>query len=258
MGLSVAIPAKNEQRYIAGAIESVVGVANEVVVVLDPKSDDATEAISLAQGARVEHVEFVSFANLRNRSLALCREPWAFFLDADERATPELGQEIARLVQQEPTLGDSNAVVGYWIPRHNYFFGKRVGHAGWYPDYQLRLLWRARARYPEEQRVHEVVQLDGQTEKLSGHMLHYNVDTVAEFQSKQRRYARLEAEMLREKGVWASPRKLITQPLREFVRRYVTLAGWKDGLVGLYLCAAMGYYTGITYKRLREMESRDT
>ncbi len=256
MGLSVAIPAKNEQRYIAGAIESVMGMADEVVVVLDPKSSDATEPISLAQGARVEPVEFVTFANLRNRSLELCREPWVFFLDADERATPELGQEMARLVQKEPAPGNPNATVGYWIPRHNYFFGKRVGHAGWYPDYQLRLLWRARARYPEEQRVHEVVRLDGQAEKLSGHMLHYNVDTLAEFQAKQRRYAELEAEMLREKGVRTAPHKLVTRPLREFLRRYVALGGWKDGLVGLYLCAAMGYYAGMTYKRLREMERK--
>lgn len=254
MDLSVAIPAKNEERYIAGCIESVQGLGAEVLVVLDPQTSDRTAALAQERGARVESLAFVSFANLRNRALALCRQPWVFFLDADERATPELCQEIAALVGREPDAADSAAVVGYWVPRHNYFFGKRVGHAGWYPDRQLRLLWRARAHYPEEQRVHEVVELQGQTGTLSGHMLHFNVDTLPEFQAKQRRYARLEAETLFARGQRARPRHILTQPLREFYRRYVRLSGWRDGLVGLYLCAAMGYYRFWTCWHLLRMQ----
>lgn len=253
MPLSVAIPAKNEERYIAGCIDSVRAVADEVLVVLDPQCNDRTEALAAERGARVERVPFVSFANLRNRSLELCRHPWVFFLDADERATPELAAELAALGQRTPDPGDPAAVVGYWIPRHNYFFGRRVGHAGWYPDHQLRLLWRERAHYPEEQRVHEVAELRGQTERLAGHMLHDNVDTVREFQSKQRRYARLEAERLHVQGVRARPRHLVTQPLKEFWRRYVTWSGWRDGPLGLYLCGAMGYYRFWTYRHLWEM-----
>jgi len=257
MPLSVAIPAKNEERYIAGCIESVQSVADEVLVVLDPQSHDQTAELALGLGARVERVDFVSFANLRNRSLALCRHPWVFFLDADERAMPELGAEIAALVQHAPDPDDPQSVVGYWIPRHNYFFGWRVGHAGWYPDHQLRLLWRARAHYPEEQRVHEVAELQGQTERLLGHMVHYNVDTLPEFQSKQRRYARLEAERMHTEGVRVRPRHLFTQPLKEFWRRYGTWAGWRDGLLGLYLCSAMGYYKFWTYWHLLRMKRED-
>jgi len=254
MSLSVAIPAKNEERYIVGCLESVQGLADEVLVVLDPQGNDRTAELAIEWGARVERVAFVSFANLRNRSLGLCQHPWVFFLDADERATPELCQEIAGLANQEPDPADPQAVVGYWVPRHNYFFGKRVGHAGWYPDHQLRVILRARAHYPEEQRVHEVVNLEGQTEKLQGHMLHYNVDTLAEFQAKQRRYARLEAETLFAKGQRARPRHLLTQPLKEFWRRYVQWSGWRDGLVGLYLCAAMGYYKFWTHWHMLKME----
>jgi (heptosyl)LPS beta-1,4-glucosyltransferase len=254
MNLSIAIPAKNEERYIAGCVESVRGIAGEVLVVLDPQSHDRTAELAKALGARVEWVAFVSFANLRNRCLGLCRHPWVFFLDADERATPELCQEIIGLAGYEPDPHDPEAVVGYWVPRHNYFFGKRVGHAGWYPDYQLRLLWRERARYPEENRVHEVVELEGTAEKLHGHMLHDNVDTLPEFQAKQRRYARLEAESLLTKGQRARPRHLLTQPLKEFWRRYITWAGWRDGLLGLYLCAAMGYYKFWTHWHMLKIQ----
>jgi (heptosyl)LPS beta-1,4-glucosyltransferase len=254
MTLSVAIPAKNEARYIAGCIESVQGIADEVLVVLDPQSHDRTAELAVERGARIERVPFVSFANLRNRSLALCRYPWVFFLDADERATPELSEEMAALARCTPDPSDPQAVVGYWIPRHNFFFGRRVGHAGWYPDHQLRLLWRERAHYPEEQRVHEVAELQGQTERLQGHMVHYNVDTVREFQSKQRRYARLEAERLHNEGQRVRPRHLVTQPLKEFWRRYVTLAGWQDGWVGLYLCSAMGYFKFWTYWHMLRMK----
>lgn len=250
MDLSVAIPAKDEERYIAGCIDSVAGLAGEVLVVLDPHSGDRTEALALERGARIERVPFVSFAHLRNRALALCRHPWVFFLDADEQATPALCEEIAAVIRQRPDPHDPEALVGYWIPRYNYFFGRRVGHAGWYPDHQLRLLWKARAHYPEEQRVHEVVQLAGRAERLQAHFLHYNIDTLPEFWAKQRRYARLEAEMLAEQGVRARPRHLLTQPLREFYRRYVELAGWRDGWLGLFLCAAMGYYRFHTYRHL--------
>lgn len=256
MGLSVAVPAKDEERYIAGCLESIQGLADEVLVVLDPGGRDRTAAICREKGARIETVPFVSFAHLRNRALELCRHRWVFFLDADERATAELCREIAAVTASEPDPNDPQAVVGYWIPRHNYFFGRPVRHAGWYPDHQLRLLWRERARYPEEQKVHEVVQLQGRAASLSGHLLHYNVDTPAEFQAKQRRYAHLEAASLREKGVRARPRHLLTRPLREFWRRYIVLSGWKDGLLGLYLCAAMGYYTFCTYRILLRMQRR--
>jgi glycosyltransferase involved in cell wall biosynthesis len=255
VSLTVAIPAKNEETYIGRCIESVQGLADEILVVVDPDSQDRTEAICREAGVRIETVAFVSFSNLRNETLDLCRHPWVFFLDADEVATPELRQEIAGVIERRPDPDDLNAVVGYWIPRHNYFFGRRVGHAGWYPDYQLRLLWRARARYPEDQRVHEVVQLRGRAEKLETHFLHYNIDTLYEFRMKQRRYAHLEAEMLLEQGHRARPRHLISHPLREFFRRYVTLSGWRDGPLGLFLCAAMAYYTFHTYRHLRGMQA---
>ncbi len=254
MGLSVAIPAKDEERYIADCLESVRGLADEVLVVLDPESRDRTATICREKGARIEPVPFISFAQLRNRALELCHHPWVFFLDADERATTELCREIAGVIASEPDADDPQAIVGYWVPRHNYFFGRPVRHAGWYPDHQLRLLWRERARYPEEQKVHEVVQLQGRSAYLSGHLLHYNVDTPAEFRAKQRRYARLEAASLRERGVRAHPRHLLTRPLREFWRRYIALSGWRDGLLGLYLCAAMGYYTFCTYRILLQMQ----
>jgi len=250
MGLSVAIPAKNEERYIAGCLESVQGLADEVLVILDPETQDRTAAICREKGARLEVAPFVSFARLRNRALGLCQYNWVFFLDADERATEELRQEVRAVTAVEPDPNDSQAVVGYWIPRHNYFFGRPVRHAGWYPDHQLRLMWRERAHYPEEQKVHEVVRLQGKAGYLAGHLLHHNVDTPAEFRAKQRRYAHLEAASLWEKGVRARPRHLLTRPLREFWRRYISLAGWKDGLLGLYLCAAMGYYTFCTYRIL--------
>ncbi len=254
MGLSVAVPAKDEERYISGCLESIRGLADDVLVVLDPESRDRTAAICREKGARIEAIPFISFAHLRNRALELCRHRWVFFLDADERATEELRREIAQVTASEPNASDPQAVVGYWIPRHNYFFGRPVRYAGWYPDYQLRLLWRERARYPEEQKVHEVVRLQGQAAYLSGHLLHYNVDTPAEFRAKQRRYARLEAASLLERGVRAYPRHLLTRPLREFWRRYIVLSGWRDGLLGLYLCAAMGYYTFYTYRLLLQMQ----
>jgi len=91
---------------------------------------------------------------MRNAAMEAFDAKWIFFVDADERIPPELGEEARRVIQQGPE-------VGWWVPRHNYIAGKLVRHGGFHPDYQLRLLRRDRARYDPERPVHEVVSLDG-------------------------------------------------------------------------------------------------
>ena len=254
--LSVAIIARDEEHYIGGCIDSVAGLADEVVVVLDQRSIDRTRAICQERGARVLVEPWRGFPAQRNRALHVCRSPWILFLDADERVTPELRQDIVALLDTDQVTewqGDPLTVafpVGYWIPRYNLFFGRRLDGGGWYPDCQLRLLRVSHAHYDEERLVHEVASLDGPTGTLSGHILHHNIDRLSEFWRKQTLFARIEAETLYAERRRVRLRNFIGAPLREFQRRFIQLGGWRDGALGLFLCGSLAWFEFVAFLRL--------
>jgi hypothetical protein len=244
--VSVVILTKNEEQHITECIATATW-ADEVLV-LDSLSDDDTVALAEAAGARVEQCPFVNFSDLRQNALQRAAGDWVFFLDADERITPELAAEIRSCVAGWTDRPESP--VGYWVPRRNYFFGHLVRHAGWGPDYQLRLLRRQRAHYDLNQEVHEVAVLDGLEGYLTHPLIHYNYASWQQFFAKQNRYTWHEARTKFRQGVRVRPHNYILQPWREFWRRYVTWQGYKDGWMGLALCLVMAFYHFVLYLRL--------
>jgi glycosyltransferase involved in cell wall biosynthesis len=219
--------------------------------VFDDYSSDGTVEIAGARGAAVAQHSFVNFAAQRNKALESVSEEWVFFVDADERVTPQLAAEIQRVV----TYQGDKARAGWWVPRHNYMLGHRMRGGGWYPDHQLRLLRRDRARYDPGRPVHEVVMLEGREGYLENELIHYNYESVAQFRKKSRLYAEFEAGILLEQGVTTRSRTYISMPVREFWRRFVRLSGYRDHVYGLLFCGLMGWYTFVTYRRLGEMEA---
>lgn len=246
--LCVAIIARDEARHIGAALESAAQIADEVLVLLDDRSTDTTAGIAAQHGATVRRERFVSFPAQRNRALDLCRSAWVLFLDADERVMPDLAAEILAWRRR-----DDQPHVGYWIPRRNLYFGRPLRGGGWYPDRQLRLLRRSAVRYDETRLVHELVVADGSTGELSGHLLHFNIETWPELREKQRRYAIAEAQTLALGGTRARWRNLTLQPLREIKRRFVTWHGYRDGALGATLALTMGYYELIKYIHLKAL-----
>ncbi len=242
--LTVIILAKNEERNIAECIASVQW-ADEVVV-FDSFSQDRTVELAQEAGAMVLQHPFQNFAQQRNAALEAVDTDWVFFVDADERVTPELAAEVRCAIQDESHSG-------WWVPRHNYIFGQVIRHAGWYPDYQLRLLRHGKAHYDPKREVHEIVILDGEAGYLENPLIHYNYDNLAQFIERQSRYTDYEAKILFEQGIRPRPHNFILQPLREFRRRYISLEGYKDGFHGLLLSLLMAYYTLVTYIRLRRL-----
>jgi glycosyltransferase involved in cell wall biosynthesis len=253
--LTVVIIARDEERHLPGALESVRGLADEVLLLLDSRTRDQSAAIGRQAGARVLVEPWRGFPAQRNRALHLCAGDWVLFLDADERVTAELRDEVLQIadcrLQIEP---EQSAIVGYWIPRHNQFFGKTLRGAGWYPDHQLRLLRRGRARYDEARLVHELVQLDGPAAYLGGHLLHLNIERLDELWRKQTGYAIQEAQTLYLAGRRARWRNFVGAPLREFRRRYIALGGWRDGALGLFMCAVLAYFELVKYAHLKALE----
>lgn len=248
--LLAVILTKNEERHIRECIESVIWT--DGVLISDSFSEDDTVEIAHQMGATVVQHPFINFAEQRNIALADAKAmgaEWVFFIDADERATPELADEIAQVIHNQ-------TVVGWWVPRYNFILGHQMRGGGWYPDHQLRLLNIDRARYDPTREVHETVSLDGEASYLGEHLIHYNYDTLANFRAKQNRYLEFEAKILYDQGIHPRPWTYLSMPLREFWRRYITLKGYRDGWVGLLLSGLMGWYTFRAYVRLGHLRPK--
>jgi glycosyltransferase involved in cell wall biosynthesis len=235
--ITAAVIARDEETRIGDCLRSIAW-ADERLVVVDAATSDRTREVALSCGARVAEHPFQSFAAQRERALGLATGEWVLFVDADERVPSALRDEVLAAV------GSAGERVGFWIPRHNYLFGRVVRGAGWYPDYQLRLLKRGAARFDPQRVVHEQALLDGPAGHLGNALIHFNYRTLAEFLRKQERYASLEAQ--RWLATYGRPRlrALLGQPAREFFRRYVRLRGYREGVLGLLLSVLLAWYAG--------------
>jgi (heptosyl)LPS beta-1,4-glucosyltransferase len=244
--LAAVILARDEEENIRDCIASVKWT-DRVVVILDPRSQDQTCALALEAGAEVIENRFENYAQQRNDALKAVDAEWILFVDADERSSPAQADEI------RTRLGENNLYSGYWIPRFNYIFGRLTRYSGWYPDYQMRLLQRSKARYDPARHVHELVLLDGKAGHLNEPFVHYNYQTLSQFRAKQQRYVAYDARILQERGIQPRPHKFLTQPLHQFIWRFITLKGYRDGLHGLRLSLLMAYYEFQKYVHLRQL-----
>ena len=235
--LTAAVIARDEAAVIGDCLAS-LAFADDVLVLVDAATRDATREIARAAGARVGERAFDTFAAQRDAALAMSRGEWVLFVDADERVPPLLRNEVLT------RLDDPGQYRGFWIPRLNYMLGRQVRHAGWFPDYQLRLLHRASARFDPIRVVHEVPILEGQAGYLQSPFMHLNYRSLREFIRKQERYCRLDAQRWLLEHGRPRARALIGQPAREFWRRYVGLRGYRDGWLGAFLCLMLGWYAG--------------
>lgn len=239
----------NEETHIGPCIDSLQWC--DAIVVWDSFSTDRTCEIARAKGASVYRHPFKGYGSQRQAAMDAMRTrawaQWVFFVDADERATPELAQEVRQVLAEQPD------VVGWWVPRHNYILGKVILHTGWYPDHQLRLLRPDRSRWDPEREVHELPILDGAAGYLHNVLIHYNYDTLRQFIAKQTKYTDIDARILYEAGERPKPWSVVSMPIRHFKWRFVDLKGYRDGWHGLWLSLLMSYYEGVKYMRLARL-----
>ncbi|MEM7334595.1 MAG: glycosyltransferase family 2 protein [Chloroflexota bacterium] len=237
--LTAVILTLNEASHIKTCVES-LSWADEVVV-FDSYSEDDTVKIAQQAGATVFQSKFENYAQQRNAALDAITTDWVFFVDADERGNEAVAQEIRDKITNFPESA-------WHIPRHNYIFGQLTLGAGWFPDYQLRVLKHTKVRYYRP--VHEIAEVDGEIGYLDNPIVHYNYVDPPHFHQKQRAYSTYDAKILMENGIRPKPQNFILQPLRQFYWRYVTLDGYKDGWHGLRLSLYMTYYEWVKYRKL--------
>ncbi len=247
--LTAIVLTRNESAQIADCIKC-LRFADRIIV-FDSFSTDETVAIAQASGADIFQHEFENYAEQRNAALDAADEmtDWVFFVDADERISEALALEIREKIK----LSD---YAGWRLPRHNYIFGVLTKGAGWYPDYQTRLLRVGQAYYDTRRQVHEVVKLYGKEGTLRNAMIHHNYRDVAQFLAKQERYALYDAKSLYAQGIRPRQHNFLLQPMRHFYWRYVTLGGYREGWHGMRLSLMMARFEYRKYQLLAGLWNR--
>jgi glycosyltransferase involved in cell wall biosynthesis len=245
--VSVTVITKNEAANIAAAIGSVAW-ADEVLVV-DCGSTDATVDIARARGARVLHRDWHGFADQKNFAAGQASHDWILSLDADERVTPMLAEEIKALIVSEPSHA------GYRIPRVSYYLGRWIRTTDWYPDTQLRLYDRTRGRWGLR-RVHESVAVEGAAGRLKHEIQHWPYRDIAHHIDTMNRYTTLAAEEMFEEGGRAGVGAIVTLPAAAFARNYLLRRGFTQGTTGLVVSVLNSYYVLLKFLKLWELQRK--
>jgi len=245
--ISAYILTYNEERKIGDAIKSVLW-ADEVVVV-DSDSNDSTVPIAEEMGARVVNIPFEGFGKLRNSAINACRYEWIFSLDADERCTPSVADEIGEIINS------SDAADAYFIPRRNYFMGRWIKYSGWYPDYrQPQLFKKGSMHFWEEDEVHEGYDVEGKVDYILNSIWQIPFKNFEQLLVKANRYSSLGSEKLVRRGVEASMVKALFHGLGAFFQIYFLKKGFLDGWAGFVI--ALGNFEGTFYRYSKLMEKQ--
>lgn len=232
--LSVTVITHNEAHNIQACVNS-VAFADEVVV-LDSGSLDDTVSLARTMGASVSvSPDWQGFGVQKNRALDAASCEWVLSLDADERVTPELAQEIEQQLAQLRAEGRAPA---FEIPRLTQFCGVWIRHCGWTPDYVLRLFKRGEARFSDDL-VHEKLQLvraDTQVIRLKNPLLHYSYPTPEHYWRKLQRYSQDWARQRHARGQKTTIARAALSAMTAFIRSYVFQLGFLDGAMGFAVC----------------------
>ena len=245
--VSVTIITKNEAADIGAALESVAWADERVVV--DAHSSDDTVAIARQHADRVEVRDWAGYVAQKNYAASIARHDWILSLDADERATPELGEEVRALLAGSPPFA------AYRVPRVTWHLGRWVRSTDWYPDYQLRLYDRRSADWTGRH-VHESVNARVPVGQLKGELQHFAYRDIAEHLETIDRYTTLAARQMHEDGRRAGALQLAGHPPLAFLRNYLARSGIRDGLPGLIISALNSYYVFLKFAKLWELQHR--
>jgi (heptosyl)LPS beta-1,4-glucosyltransferase len=245
--VSVTVITKNEAADLAAALASVAW-ADEIVVV-DSQSTDDTVAIAHQFTDRVVVREWPGYIAQKNHAASMATHDWILSLDADERVTPELANEIQSRLAADPREA------AFRIPRVTWHLGQWIRSTDWYPDFQMRLYDRRAAEWTGKY-VHEAVTVRGAVGQLRGELQHYPYRDLSEHLETIDRYTTLAARQMHESGRRAAVADLAIHPPLAFLRNYILRGGFRDGATGLLISRMNAYYVFLKFAKLWELQRR--
>lgn len=247
--LSVVIITYNEEHNIARCIQSVQGIADEILIV-DSYSTDATREIAKAMGARVVEHDFDGHIQQKNRAASLAKYNYVLSLDADEALSDELKISVAQVKQN--WMRDA-----YQMNRCTSWCGTWIKHSGWYPDKKLRLWDRRKGTWggvnPHDK--WELYESGKNFGWISGDILHYSYYTVEEHWAQAEKFSTIAAKALHVQGKRISWLGVYLKTISKFIRNYILRAGFLDGCSGFTVCKITAWETFEKYRKLRELAS---
>lgn len=254
--LSVVLATFNEEKNLAACLDSVKDLADEIVIV-DGGSTDKTVEIAKKYGAKVILTDNPSIFHInKQKAIDKATKDWVLQLDADERVTKELVEEIEQILEKRhpggrrpigshgdsiaspakpDSLQNDNGINGYWIPRKNLFLGRYLMKGGQYPDFTLRLYKRGKGRLPQKS-VHEQAVVEGEVGYLKNPLIHIADPSFSRYLLRFERYTDLIRDELTEKKVGNSPytagKYLLILPSWWFLLTYIRHKGFMDSWQG--------------------------
>ena len=246
--ISACIIARDEEDRLPRCLASIAWV-EDVVVVVDPRSVDGTEAVARESGARTIQHGYEGNVEQKNFALGEARFEWVLSLDADEALSPEL----SRAIQAE--LAGAGRAEGYELNRLTWHLGRWIRHGEFRPDWQLRLFRRSRARWVGLN-PHGRVRVEGRTARLTGDLHHYSYRDLADQVARIQEFSGIQANVLWASGRRASVLDLVLRPPLRFLRAYLLKRGALDGLAGFVIAVATAFHVFLKYAKLWDLGRR--
>jgi len=244
--ISVCIITLNEEENIRDCLESVKWV--EEIVVVDSLSKDRTVDVCREYTDKVFQIEWQGHVKQKNSALKYTTNEWVLCLDADERVSPELKEEI-----EHRLTTDAGSFDGYSFPRRSYYLGRWINHGGWYPDYKLRLFKKSQGRWGGQD-PHDKVILKGTSTRLKGEILHFVYKDLSYQLKTVDNFSAITAGVLEREGERFSLSKLLFRSPFRFIEMYFIKQGFRDGFPGFIIAVTSSFYVFLKYAKLWELQ----
>jgi glycosyltransferase involved in cell wall biosynthesis len=251
--VSVCVLACDEAENLERCLAAVLAWADEIVVVVDAKSRDASESIARRIAHRVEVRPYAGDVEQKRHCVELAKHDWVFILDPDEVVTPELATSIEEVLREaadrESRLGEApTGPEGYRVNRATYHLGRWIRHGDFYPDWKLRLFRRSRARWVGRD-PHGRIEVTGSVADLVGDLEHHSYRDLSDQIARIQFFSDQAAEALVEEGVPFRLSHLVLRPPARFLRSYLLHRGFRDGLPGFVIAVASAFYVFLKYAK---------
>ncbi len=243
--LSALIITYNEEKHIAEVIDD-LDFADEIIVVDSFSTDNTPALVSASRAQFIEHA-FANYTDQRNFAISAAKNDWILFLDADERLTPALKDEVIDTIQQ-PDAKDA-----YLFYRKFMFKDQELHFSGWQTDKIFRLFKKNKAHYTTERLVHEKLTVTGETGKLKNRLVHYSYSDYESYKKKMESYGKFKAKEAFSKGIKPNFLSQSLHPLYKFLYAFVIRRGFLDGRKGYIVCKLNAYSVTVRYRELKKM-----
>ncbi|MBL0012237.1 MAG: glycosyltransferase family 2 protein [Flavobacterium sp.] len=249
MPLSALIITYNEQKHIQEVLED-IDFADEILVVDSYSTDKTVDLVHAFPNAKLIQHAFVDYSSQRNFAIQCAQNPWILFIDADERFTNELKDEVIETIQQP------EAASAYLFYRIFMFEDTKINFSGWQTDKIFRLFQKDKAEYVTERLVHEKLKVKGKIGKLKHKLIHFSYTDYESYKSKMVSYGKLKAKEEFSKGLRPNFYHFYLHPAYKFLYQFIIRLGFLDGKKGAIICYLNALSVYVRYQELQEMRRK--